>query len=55
MVPGIENAFIRIRTIDRSGCLNMLYAFVGDIQNSRWRDWGCTGRNELKDFFDTFN
>jgi DNA transformation protein len=32
---GSENAFIRIRTIDPSACLNMLFALEGTIQDIR--------------------
>ena len=48
---GSENAFMRIRTIDDSACLNMLYALEGAINNIRWHDLDRTRKNELKDFF----
>jgi DNA transformation protein and related proteins len=50
---GSENAFIRIRTIDPSACLNMLYALEGAIEDIRWHDLDRVKKNELKDFFDT--
>ena len=49
---GSENAFIRIRTIDPSACLNMLYALEGAIQDIRWHELDRSRMNELKDFFD---
>ena len=49
---GSENAFIRIRTIDPSACLNMLYAIEGAIQDIRWHDLDRIRKDELKDFFD---
>ena len=50
---GSEDAFIRIRTIDSSACLNMLYALEGAIRNIRWHDLDISKKNELKDFFNT--
>jgi DNA transformation protein len=50
---GSEDTFIRIRTIDPSACLNMLYALEGAIQDIRWHDLDLSRKNELKDFFDT--
>ena len=50
---GSENAFIRIRTIDPSLCLNMLYALEGAIEDLRWHELDKLKKNELKDFFDT--
>ena len=50
---GSENAFIRIRTIDPSACLNMLYALEGAIRDIRWHNLEESRKNELKDFFDT--
>lgn len=49
---GSENVFIRIRTIDGSACLNMLYAIEGAIQEIRWHNLDTERKNELKDFFD---
>jgi len=50
---GSEDAFIRIRTIDSSACLNMLYALEGAIRDIRWHDLDISKKNELKDFFNT--
>jgi DNA transformation protein and related proteins len=50
---GSENAFIRIRTIDPSACLNMLYALEGAIRDIRWHNLEESRKNELKGFFDT--
>jgi DNA transformation protein len=51
---GSENAFIRIRTIDPSACLNMLFALEGAIQDIRWHNLDISRKKELKDFFNSF-
>ena len=48
---GSENAFIMIKTIDPSACLNMLYALEGAIRDIRWHDLEVSRKKELKDFF----
>jgi len=35
---GSEDSFIRIKTVDNSACINMLYALEGAIQGIRWHD-----------------
>jgi DNA transformation protein and related proteins len=49
---GSENVFIRIKTIDKTACLNMLFALEGAIQGIRWHDLDINRKNELKDFFE---
>lgn len=48
---GSENAFARIKIIDKSACINMLYALEGAIQGIRWHYLDNARKNELKDFF----
>lgn len=48
---GSENAFIRIKAIDHSACINMLYALEGAIQGVRWHKLEIARINELKSFF----
>lgn len=48
---GSENAFIRIKAIDHSACLSMLYALEGAIKEVRWHNLDRTRKDELKEFF----
>ncbi len=48
---GSENAFIRIKTIDREACINMLYALEGAIQGIRWHNLEKDKKQELTEFF----
>ena len=48
---GSENAFIRIKTIDRDACLDMLFALEGAIQGIRWHNLQENKKLELKEFF----
>jgi len=48
---GSKNAFVRIKIIDSSACINMLYALEGAIQGIRWHNLDNARKNELKDFF----
>ena len=48
---GSENAFLRIKSIDDSACINMLYALEGAIQGVRWHALSSDKKNELKDFY----
>lgn len=48
---GSEQAFIRIAAIDKSACLNMLFALEGAVQNIRWHNLTKERKNELKQFF----
>jgi DNA transformation protein and related proteins len=49
---GSENAFIRLKTIDTSSCLNMLYAIEGAFQGIRWHNLDKSKMTELKEFYD---
>jgi DNA transformation protein len=48
---GSEDAFIKIKTIDRGACIDMLYALEGAIQGIRWHDLDESSKSRLKDFF----
>ena len=50
---GNENDFARIKVIDNSACINMLYALEGAIQGIRWHNLDNDRKNELKDFFNS--
>jgi DNA transformation protein len=52
---GSENAFIRLKTVDPTACINMLYALEGAIQGIRWHDLDKDKKKELKDFFAKVN
>ena len=47
---GSENALLRIREIDQSGCYNMLCALEGAIQGIRWHGLSKERKEELKEF-----
>ncbi|MBN2521303.1 MAG: TfoX/Sxy family protein, partial [Bacteroidales bacterium] len=48
---GAENAFIRLKTIDQTACINSLYAIEGAIQVKRWHGLSHERKQELLDFF----
>ncbi len=48
---GAENAFIKIKTVDPSACINMLYALEGAIQGIRWHGISKERKLELLNFF----
>lgn len=47
---GSENAFIRIKTIDPSACINKLCALEGAVQGIRWHNLSMERKQELKEF-----
>ncbi|WP_125718713.1 TfoX/Sxy family protein [Flavobacterium ustbae] len=47
---GTENAFIKVKTIDPTACINMLYALEGAIQNIRWHNLDKNRKAELREF-----
>jgi len=49
---GSENSFIRLKTVDKNACINILYALEGAIQGIRWHNLDSKRKAELKDFFD---
>lgn len=48
---GSREAFIRIKALDSSACINMLYALEGAIQGIRWHSLDENTKKELKKFF----
>lgn len=50
---GSKEAFIRIRLIDSSACVNRLYALEGAIQCIRWHYLSQDKKAELKAFYNT--
>jgi DNA transformation protein and related proteins len=48
---GSEQAFIRIKTIDKDACINKLYALEGAIQGIRWHGLSKDRKAELLNFF----
>ncbi len=48
---GSENAFIKIKTIDKSACINRLYALEGAVQGIRWHSLSKQRKAELLEFF----
>lgn len=47
---GSENALLRVRELDQSGCYNMLCALEGAIQGIRWHGLSKDRKDELKEF-----
>ena len=48
---GSENAMIKIKTIDKEACINMLFALEGAIQGIRWHNLDNSRKTELKEFY----
>ena len=48
---GSKKAFIRIRTIDPSACLHMLYGLEGAVQGIRDTELSQDSKRSLKEFF----
>jgi DNA transformation protein len=48
---GSKSAFIKIRNVDLTACLNKLYALEGAIQGQRWHALPACTKKELKRFF----
>lgn len=48
---GVENTFIKLKTIDNDAGLNMLFAIEGAIQGIRWHDLSEQRKAELKAIF----
>jgi DNA transformation protein len=48
---GSENAMIKIKTIDKDACINMLFALEGAIQGIRWHSLDKNRKTELTEFF----
>lgn len=48
---GSESAFIRLNSVDKSICINVLYALEGAVQGIRWHSLGKARKAELLDFY----
>ena len=50
---GSQEAWLKIREIDESACLNRLMALEGAIQNIRWHDLSPHDKDTLRDFYNS--
>lgn len=50
---GSKEAWLRIKGIDDSACINRLYALEGAIEGIRWHNLSDEVKNELKKFYTT--
>ena len=48
---GSKEAWLKIKEVDESACLNRLMALEGAIQNIRWHDLSDNDKKNLKDFY----
>lgn len=48
---GSKEAFLRIRQIDNTACLSMLYGLEGAIEDKRWCDLDDNTKKDLQFFF----
>lgn len=51
---GSRQAWLKIRDIDSSACINRLYALEGAIQGIRWHYLSEETKKELKEFYNEF-
>jgi len=51
---GSKQAWLRIKGIDSSACINRLCALEGAIQGIRWHDLDVEKKGELKEFYNAF-
>jgi DNA transformation protein and related proteins len=52
---GSRQAWLKIKNMDASACLNRLYALEGAIQGIRWHDLSMEDKAALKDFYNSFS
>ena len=50
---GSKEAWMRIKKMDESACVNRLMALEGAIQNVRWHDLSDDDKKNLKDFYNS--
>jgi DNA transformation protein len=48
---GSKEAWLKIREVDESACINRLMALEGAIQNIRWHDLSDEDKKNLKGFY----
>lgn len=51
---GSKQAWLRIRSIDDSACINRLYALEGAVEGIRWHNLSEEVKAELKEFYNAF-
>ncbi len=51
---GSKQAWLKIKAIDESACINRLCALEGAIQGIRWHDLDAQKKGELKEFYNAF-
>jgi len=51
---GSKQAWMRIKGVDDSACINMLYGLEGAIQGIRWHYLPKELKDELKEFYKSF-
>jgi DNA transformation protein and related proteins len=49
---GSEKAFLLVRSVDPTACINHLYAIEGAIHGIRWHSLSKGRKVELKSYFD---
>ena len=52
---GSKEAWLKIKEVDESACLNRLMALEGAIQNIRWHNLSYEDKKNLKDFYTSQN
>ncbi len=50
---GSKEAWLKIKEIDDSACLNRLMALEGAIQNIRWHDLSEEDKDNLRNFYNS--
>ena len=50
---GSKEAWMKIKEIDESACLNRLMALEGAIQNIRWHNLSQEDKKNLKEFYNS--
>jgi len=50
---GSKEAWLSIKRIDDSACINRLYALEGAIQEMRWHDLPSVVKRDLKTFYNS--
>lgn len=53
MRVGSKQAWLDIKAIDNSACINRLFALEGAIQGIRWHGLSNEIKDDLKEFFNT--
>lgn len=50
---GSKEAWLKIKKIDESACINRLMALEGAIQNIRWHNLSDDDKENLKEFYNS--